>query len=235
MTDTSGKVYVDVVTPTTVQAGASYSPAMSQVVSNMGTYPKPAPGQLGATVQGFTSTLSTSSVPVSPALAGAPPIVVQDQWAIVSATPTGFTITDASSHQILVSETTASPVTGIAIDTNLNVAYLVMPDSNTLLTLPLPGMPGSNPAAPVTAAPYNDGSYVNNGSQEVDFTLTLYDNTPGAAIFYQTSCPGDQGQESSGGSFEVYFQVYSGCSPSGTMYAQAPGLLPSATVSINFP
>ena len=75
---------------------------------------------------------------------GTPPLVVQDGWAVVSATPTGFTITDTSGHTVLVSETTPSPVTGIAVDTNLNAAYLVMPDSNTLLTVPLPGVSGAN-------------------------------------------------------------------------------------------
>jgi hypothetical protein len=134
---------------------------------------------------------------------------------------------------VLVSETTPSPVTGIAVDTNLNAAYLVMPDANTLLTVPLPGVQTSS--APVTATPSSSGSYTFDGSQEIDFTITLYDSTSGATIFYQTSCPSSGGAEGSGGSFDVYFQVYSGCNPSGTMYAQAPGLLPSATVSINFP
>jgi hypothetical protein len=69
-----------------------------------------------------------------------------EAWCVAgfTATPTGFTITDASGHDVLVSETTPSPVTGIAVDTNLNAAYLVMPDSNTLLTVPLPGTSGTN-------------------------------------------------------------------------------------------
>ncbi len=61
----------------------------------------------------------------------------------MTATPTGFTITDLSGHTVLVSETTPSPIAGIAVDPNLNVAYLTMPDSSTLLTVPLPGT-GSN-------------------------------------------------------------------------------------------
>ena len=64
--------------------------------------------------------------------------MVQDGWAVVTATPTGFTITDASGHVVLVSETTPSPIAAIAVDTNLNVAYLTMPDSNTLLKCPCP-------------------------------------------------------------------------------------------------
>ena len=86
---------------------------------------------------------STASFPVNTNQAGAPPLVVQDDWAVVTATPTGFSITDVSGHEVLVSEATPSPIAGIAVDTKLSVAYLTMPDSNTLLTVPLPGV-GSN-------------------------------------------------------------------------------------------
>ena len=65
--------------------------------------------------------------------------MVQDGWAVVTATPTGFTITDLSGQIVLISEKTPSPVTAIAVDSKLNVAYLVMPDSSILLTVPLPG------------------------------------------------------------------------------------------------
>ena len=65
--------------------------------------------------------------------------MVQDVWVVITATPTGFTITDISGQLVLDSETTPSPVTAIAVDPSLNVAYLAMPDSNTLLTVPLPG------------------------------------------------------------------------------------------------
>lgn len=240
--DTYGNVFIDEVAPATVQTGTQFTPMASHTVSTLGSYQDPS---TGATVQGYTATLATQPIRfprgpmhISPLQPGAPPLVVQDGWAVVSATPTGFTITDASGHQVLVSETTPSPVTGIAVDTNLNAAYLVMPDSNTLLTVPLPGVSGSSaPASPpaTTETPYNNGNYTVDGSQEIDFTLTLYDNTPGATIYYQTSCPGDAGEESSGGSFDLIFQIYSGCNPSGTMYAQAPGSQPSATVPIDFP
>lgn len=231
-TDIGGKVYVDEVAPASVQTGTQYTPTASQVVSSLGTYGKRERGQL-ILIKGFTGTVATGSVPINTAQPGGSPLVVQDGWAVVSATPTGFTISDASGNIVLASETTPSPVTGIAVNTNLNAAYLVMPDSNTLLTVPLPGVPASAPS--VTATPSNSGSYTFEGSQEIDFTISLYDSTPGATIFYQTSCPGSGGSDGSGGSFDVYFQVYSGCNPSGTMYAQAPGLLPSATVSMDFP
>jgi YVTN family beta-propeller protein len=139
-TDLSGNVYVDEVNPSIVQPGGAYTPAASNSVSMLGTYLNP---KTQTQVRGFTSTLATSSVPIYTSQPGAPPLVVQDGWAVVTATPTGFTISDVSGNIVLVSETTPSPVTAIAVDTNLNDAYLVMPDSNTLLTVPLPGM-GSN-------------------------------------------------------------------------------------------
>jgi len=64
---------------------------------------------------------------------------VQDGWAVFTATPTGFSVSDISGNVVLFSEKTPSPVTAIAVDPSLNVAYLTMPDSNTILTVPLPG------------------------------------------------------------------------------------------------
>jgi YVTN family beta-propeller protein len=132
-TDSTGAVYEDEMNPTAFAAGGTYSALASHNVSTLGTYTS------GSTqIRAFTSTLSSSSsIPIN--LPGAPPLVVQDGWAVITATPTGFTITDASGHVVLVSETTPSPITAIAVDSKLNVAYLTMPDSNTMLTVPLPG------------------------------------------------------------------------------------------------
>lgn len=92
-------------------------------------------------VQGYTATLAKAApMTINTNQPGAPPLVVQDGWAVVTATPTGFTITDVSGNIVLVSQTTPSPITAIAVDSKLNVAYLTMPDSNTLLTVPLPGV-----------------------------------------------------------------------------------------------
>jgi YVTN family beta-propeller protein len=135
--DTSGNVYIDEVSPSTVRTGTTYAAVASHQVSSLGTYFNP---RTQAMVRGFTGTLSQSSVPVNTDQAGAPPLVVQDGWAVVTATPTGFTITDTSGHAVLISETTPSPIAAIAVDANLNTVYLTMPDSNTLLTIPLPGI-----------------------------------------------------------------------------------------------
>jgi YVTN family beta-propeller protein len=131
----SGSVSIDEVSPSSVQPGGLYTPAASQSVSTLGTYFNP---RIQAQSFGFTGTLTSSMVPISTAQVGAPPLVVQDGWAAVSATPTGFTITDLSGNIVLVSETTPSPIAAIAVDSNLSQAYLTMPDSNTLLTVPLP-------------------------------------------------------------------------------------------------
>jgi YVTN family beta-propeller protein len=133
--DTAGKVYVDEVNPASVTAGGAYTPVASTAVSTLGTHLNQ---KTGGEVQAYTATLASAST-INTNQVGAPPLVVQDGWAVVTATPTGFTISDASGSDVLISETTPSPVTAIAVDSNLNVVYLTMPDSNTLLTVPLPG------------------------------------------------------------------------------------------------
>jgi YVTN family beta-propeller protein len=137
--DTSGNVYADEINPSTVRTGNAYSPLASNMVSSLGTY---------GTVRAYTATLAGAGRGNGGLLntnqVGAPPLVVQDGWAVVTATPTGFTITDITGQVVLVSETTPSPVTAIALDSNLNAAYLLMPDSNTLLTVPLPGTNQAN-------------------------------------------------------------------------------------------
>jgi len=55
-----------------------------------------------------------------------------------SATPTGFVIYELVNHQEIMSGTTATPVRGIASDPNNWVAYFAVPDSNQLITVPLP-------------------------------------------------------------------------------------------------
>jgi len=138
--DSSGNVYVDSIGPSSVTAGGVYTPLVSSLVSALGTYLNP---RTQAEVRGYTGSVTTGSVPINTNQAGAPPLVVQDGWLVVSATPTGFSVTNAASNQVLISQTTPSPVAAIAVDTKLNAAYLTMPDSNTLLTVPLPGI-GSN-------------------------------------------------------------------------------------------
>jgi YVTN family beta-propeller protein len=133
--DGSGNVYADEINPATVTAGGTYTPLASNTVSSLGTH---LDTQTEADVRSFTGTLASESM-INTNQVGAPPLVVQDGWAVVTATPTGFTITDITGHEVLISENTPSPVTAIAVDANLNVVHLTMLDSNTLLTVPLPG------------------------------------------------------------------------------------------------
>jgi hypothetical protein len=133
--DGSGNVYADQINPSSVTAGGTYTPLASNEVSSLGTH---LDTQTEANVRSFTGTLASESI-INTNQVGAPPLVVQDGWAVVTATPTGFTISDISGNLVLFSETTPSPVTAIAADPNLNVVYLAMPDSNILLTVPLPG------------------------------------------------------------------------------------------------
>ncbi|MFZ1085234.1 MAG: hypothetical protein WAN35_09740 [Terracidiphilus sp.] len=132
--DARSNVYVDEINPGTIHTGSAYTPLASTMVSSLGSHLI-----RSASIRAFTATLASANL-ISPNQAGAPPLVVQDGWAVVTATPTGFTITDISGQVVLVSETTPSPVTAIAVDSKFNAAYLVMPDSNTLLTVPLPGV-----------------------------------------------------------------------------------------------
>jgi sugar lactone lactonase YvrE len=133
--DGSGNVYADEINPSGVTAGGTYATLASNEVSRLGTHLDTV---THTNVLSFTGTLASESI-INTNLVGAPPLVVQDGWAVITATPTGFTITDITGHTVLVSETTPSPVTAIAVDAKLNVAYLTMPDSNILLTVPLPG------------------------------------------------------------------------------------------------
>lgn len=133
--DTGGNVYEDEISPGTFKAGSAYAPLASHSVSTLGAHLNAA---TNTNALAFSATLANAKL-INTNQVGAPPLIVQDGWAVVTATPTGFTITDVSGHVVLVSEKTPSPVTAIAVDTKLNVAYLVMPDSNILLTVPLPG------------------------------------------------------------------------------------------------
>ncbi|MGA2252883.1 MAG: hypothetical protein ABSG47_20130 [Terracidiphilus sp.] len=137
--DSSGNVYDDQLNPANVTPGGTYTPANSVAVSSIGTH---LDASTKADVRAFTGILvGTSTSPVinfnQP---GGPPVVVYDAWVAVTATPTGFTITDIADNYVFDSVATPSPVTAIAVDPNLNVAYLTMPDSNLIWTIPLPGL-----------------------------------------------------------------------------------------------
>ena len=57
---------------------------------------------------------------------------------VVTSSPTGFVVLDIVAHTQIMQGTTASPVRGIAVDPLESLAYLTAPDSNSLITVPLP-------------------------------------------------------------------------------------------------
>jgi YVTN family beta-propeller protein len=132
--DTTGNVYSDGISSSNFSSSTVYAPQSSLKISSVGLHLN---SQTHAQVDSFSATLaSTTTINVNQI--GAPPLVVQDGWAVITATPTGFTLSDITNNAVLVSEPTATPVTAIAVDPNLSVAYLALPDSNTVLIVPLP-------------------------------------------------------------------------------------------------
>jgi hypothetical protein len=57
----------------------------------------------------------------------------------ISATPGGFVVQDVYTGDILASGTTAAPIRAIAVDQTFGYAYMTIPDTNTVITFPMPG------------------------------------------------------------------------------------------------
>jgi len=57
------------------------------------------------------------------------------------ATPTGFVITDLETNAIMLTGTTPHAVRGMAIDVTNGYFYFTMPDSNSVVTVPIPTTP----------------------------------------------------------------------------------------------
>lgn len=67
--------------------------------------------------------------------------LISQQWNNgmgISATPTGFVVYDLTNHSEIMRGTTPTPIRGVASDPNNWVVYLTLPDSNDLITIPLP-------------------------------------------------------------------------------------------------
>jgi hypothetical protein len=58
-----------------------------------------------------------------------------------SATATGFQITNLSSGAVVLSASTPFPVRGMAVDSAAGYFYFTMPDSNSVVTVPIPTTP----------------------------------------------------------------------------------------------
>jgi YVTN family beta-propeller protein len=90
----------------------------------------------GATVYGYSA--SGYSLPLPSLLAGGTRVSVDFGNGIsVSATPDGFVVMDVAGGNEVMRGTTPTPVRAIAADPRDSVAYITLPDSNILLTVPL--------------------------------------------------------------------------------------------------
>jgi hypothetical protein len=103
----------------------------SHQISSLGTYYN----NQNQNVRAYARVAVNSSVTTQTA---SPTLVVNDGWAAISATPTGFAVTDLSTHVVVMQIATPGPVTAIAVDPNLHIAYVAIPDANELLTVPMP-------------------------------------------------------------------------------------------------
>ena len=80
----------------------------------------------------------TSSTPPPYLKAGAAVSATYGNGIAVTSTPTGFAVIDLVSHQIIEQGTTPGPLRGIATDPAQGVAYLTAPESDSVITVPLP-------------------------------------------------------------------------------------------------
>lgn len=149
----NNNVYVDEVSPAGITSDHSYAPVASAQVSQLETH---FDSRTDAYISSFTAALA-SSPSVSPDLPGSGPLVVDDSWAVISATPTGFSVSDLGSHKVLFSVATPSPVTAIAVDPTLNTAYLALPDSGVIYSVPLPGTVTTTSSGPSAILASSDG------------------------------------------------------------------------------
>jgi hypothetical protein len=79
------------------------------------------------------------TLPAGPVVPGATQVSAQfGNGLAASATPTGFVIYDLVSHNEFLRVNTSTPVRGIASDPNNWEAYFTLPDSNQIITVPLP-------------------------------------------------------------------------------------------------
>ncbi len=131
MTDANGNVFLDEVDISRTVQSHAYSSNASHQISTLNAYYDSQERYIRA----YARAVVNSSVVTQTAT---PTIIVNDGWAAISATPTGFAVIDLTDHTVIMSATTPAPVTAIAVDPQLHVAYVAIPDANELLTVPMP-------------------------------------------------------------------------------------------------
>jgi len=132
VSDAGGNLFEHEVDSSALANSQSYSPYRAAAVSTLGTY-----SIGGSNVRAYSSTLAGSPNPLQLA-SGALADTQSGGWLAVVPTTVGFVVTDTADHADLFAGTTPGPVTSISVDSMDHVAYIAVPDSNELLSVPLP-------------------------------------------------------------------------------------------------
>jgi YVTN family beta-propeller protein len=99
----------------------------------------PAPSAITSSSAQYTSSTMASILPNPYLLAGGTTVSVNyGNNLSISATPTGYVVQDVYTGAVLLSGTTPAPVRGIAVDQTNGFAYLTVPDTNSVYTVPIP-------------------------------------------------------------------------------------------------
>ena len=62
---------------------------------------------------------------------------------VITATPTGFLVSDLGTGTTFITGSTAGPVRSIAVDPDFGYVYMTVPSTNSIITVPLPPLPTS--------------------------------------------------------------------------------------------
>ncbi|GEM_PF-3091974 len=91
-----------------------------------------------ASAGGYQLVLSDPVLPASLLASGALVSANYGNSIAVAGTPTGFVLLDLVNHRQIMQGSTPSPVRGIATNPSQGILYFTAPDSNSLITIPLP-------------------------------------------------------------------------------------------------
>lgn len=125
---------------TVLQPATSGSPhAMAQVSSSSVSSLSSTSTQANGIGDAYTASTVASKLP-TPSLLGGGTVVSANYGnnLSISATPTGFIVQDVYTGAVLSSGATTAPVRAIAVDQTYGYAYMTIPDTNTVITFPLP-------------------------------------------------------------------------------------------------
>lgn len=126
----------------TVQTGGNIQANAYSYSNLISTSSSPSPfisNPAGTSAEYVTAASKLNNIPSSQALSNATLVSNDSQNSLtVSATSTGFVVTDLGLHEVIMQGNTPGPVRSIAVDPLNQVAYMTVPSQNLLITLPLP-------------------------------------------------------------------------------------------------